>query len=585
MRHPPSTRAMPDPARPLRRAGAPGPWRLPVALPALAALALAGCGADSARVLARVGGRTITTDEFLEAARDHPAQYAGPPDSAKALLLDDLVRRALVLCDAERLGMYRDTALARYRGQVANEALLQTVYDQLAPEDVPVSEGEVEQLYAWRDSAAHVRAILCASRGAAEAALAELGRGAGFAEVADRFGALGAVPAGGDLGYLAPGSLVTPLDRYLRQAPLHTVIGPVESPGEGWFLLEVLERARRTQAPLEAQRAILRDMLRQRKVRALRLRAFRALREAYDVRLEPGGAQAMFAYFNQPEAERGGRDLEAPDSAQRAIVLARYDAGGASGAYTFGEAIADLRVYGREKPNVAMIPSLEGWIERQAVRRVALLEARRRRLDEEPRTLRAIQNRVDNYVLDAYYETEISPGVEASPEDVREAYERTKESFQRLDQVDLLEVTLRDSAAAAELVAHAGHAPSLREAVAMAAPGAPVREERVRYPDAPERWKPYQAAFMQTSPHECLGPLAVAGGWQVVQMVSKQQGPQAFDQLPPAIVQGIRQQATEISRDRTFNHVTDRLRREFNPEVHLERLRALPWPVAPARAG
>ena len=61
-------------------------------LAALLALVLSGCGADPSRVLARVGDRTITVDDFVEVARDKQDQYAEPPDSAKALLLGDLVQ-------------------------------------------------------------------------------------------------------------------------------------------------------------------------------------------------------------------------------------------------------------------------------------------------------------------------------------------------------------------------------------------------------------------------------------------------------------------------------------------------------------
>jgi hypothetical protein len=265
----------------------------------------------------------------------------------------------------------------------------------------------------------------------------------------------------------------------------------------------------------------------------------------------------------------------------------RYDAGGAAGVYSLGDALLDLGAYGREKPTLSMIPSIELWIGAQGVRRVAAIEARRRHLQEEPEILREIGQRVDNFVLDSFYGTEVAPGGEPGPEDVRQAYERNQHSYQRLDEVELLVVSLRDSAVAAALVAHAGHAPSLREAVEMASPGARVREERVRYPNAPARWKPYQTAFMEMAPHQCLGPLSVEGGWLVAQLVSKRQEAQPFDQLSPQIVQVLRQQATDALRDRTFNRITDRLRREFNPEVHPERLRDVRWPIAIAatRAG
>src|SRR5262245_26096645 len=203
--------------------------RMPSAASALLsaglALTLVGCGADSTRVLARVGNRTITVDDFVDVARDKEGQYPGPPDSAKAMLLGDLVQGALVLYDAQRIGLYGQPAIERARAPIENEEARLALNRRLVPTDVPVSEAEIEQLYAWRGNAVHVRMIVCPSRGAAHVAAAELARGARFAEVADRFGGPSGSPPGGDLGYLLAGSLVPPLDRYLREAPLRTVIG------------------------------------------------------------------------------------------------------------------------------------------------------------------------------------------------------------------------------------------------------------------------------------------------------------------------------------------------------------------------
>jgi hypothetical protein len=531
-------------------------------------------------VLARVGSRTLTADEFIEVARGNESQYPGPPDSAKALLLGDMVRRALVLNDAERLGMYREPAVAAAREQFEREEIQQALYRQLVPAEPPVSRGEIERLYAWRDSSAHVQAVLCATRGAADAAAAEIARGARFEEIADRYGSSGALPPGGDLGYLTPGSLVPALDRHLREAPPGSVIGPVESPGEGWFILRILARRKRDQRPLEFQQLILRDMLRQRKVAASRVRARQSLRDAYDLRLEPGGSQAAFAYFNRGMGDPG-YNLAAPTPAESAIVLARYQGGGAAGVYTFGDAMVDLTDYSRERPNPSMLPSLERWIESQAIRRLTLIEARRRRLHEEPEVIARVARRVDNQVLDSYYDVEIAHGGEATLEDMREAYERNRGSYQRLGGVELLLVTLPDSASAAALIAHAGHAPTLHEAVAMAAPGSSVTAESVRFPGAPERWKEYETRFLEMSPHECMGPEPVAGGWRVAQLVSKQQETLPLEALTPETVQSLRQQADEIFRDRMFQRKTEALRLELKPKTHPERLRDLPWPVAP----
>jgi hypothetical protein len=185
-------------------------------------------------------------------------------------------------------------------------------------------------------------------------------------------------------------------------------------------------------------------------------------------------------------------------------------------------------------------------------------------------------------VLDFYFDVEIAHGVEAGPKDLREAYERNLGSLQRLHAVELLVATLADSAAATQLAGHAGHAPSLREAVEMVAPGTPVSAERARFPGAPGRWKPYESVLAETAPRACIGPIPVAGGWLVAQVVSKEQDALALEQLPPEAAQSIRQQAGDIARERAFNRKVESLRQTLKPEVRRDRLRAIPWPVASA---
>jgi len=119
----------------------------------------------------------------------------------------------------------------------------------------------------------------------------------------------------------------------------------------------------------------------------------------------------------------------------------------------------------------------------------------------------------------------------------------------------------------------------LTEAVAMAGSDARVTEESVSFPDAPPRWKKYQEVFRETAPPAIVGPVKVAEGWRVAQVVAKDQAPEPLERLSSGIVETLRQQALEISRDRLFDARVAKLRTELKPTVYRERLRAVPWPV------
>src|SRR5207244_1398786 len=90
-------------------------------LPALAAACLAaatlsGCSSQP-RVLARVGDRTISVSEYRELAESVAGRYFLPPDSARVVLLDDMVRRELMLVAARGNPAAPDSYVARRRAE------------------------------------------------------------------------------------------------------------------------------------------------------------------------------------------------------------------------------------------------------------------------------------------------------------------------------------------------------------------------------------------------------------------------------------------------------------------------------------
>lgn len=550
--------------------------RLAAAALLLALIAGAGC-APHATVLARVGARVITVDDFNSAARANWTQYAGLPDQARHQLLDDLVKRALLLSLADSRGLPRDPRVASFRRTIEEQVLTQSLSQQLMPRGIPVSDAEVAAFYDWSRIKAHLHLIYSQNRAAAEAAVAQLRAGRPFEQVADQFTPRGLVPPGGDLGEVSGGSLVDPLDSSVREAPIGRNIGPLEAPGEGWFVLKVTSRRiAPPDAPLEKQRPQFSDLLRQRKQRLISVRAFESLRDQYHVATEPGGAQAMFRQLNHPAAAESG--------AERATVVARYvDAQGRPHVYTLGEALDDVHAPDRERPAPTQLPAIESWLEQQVVRRVVVLEARRRGLDRDPAVVRTIEERVNNSVLESIYAQAVESVASAGEAEVRALYQRHAGQYQRLDAARLAHVTLADSAATIALLQHGAHSGTLREAVQMAGLKAPVIEERVTFPSASPLWGPFRAGLQSLSPGEWAGPIKVRDGWMILQLIEKQQSAQPFEQLSPAIQQGLQQEALSLEREQRLAALTDSLRTAAHPfKVEEGVLKRLPWPPAGA---
>lgn len=393
---------------------------------------LTGCGEKSA-VLAQVGDRTITDADFRDVARGHESNYPTPPDSAKRMVLDDMMRRELLVVEALRRHLDQESLAVRYRRDVEDGLLVDALYRRAAPNDIPVSDGEVNQFFAWRDSTAHCLIIYTPEKADAEHALAQLQQGEDFGAVADRFNTVGTVPPGGDIGFRLSGDLVDPLDEQLRNAPVGKLIGPLQAPTEGWFIMKVVERRSSDQPPLEEQREKLKVMLRQRKQRAAANAMYLSLRDKYGVQIAPGGPQAMFSYYNDVlrRESTGDPTQPGPTPELQAQVLARYhDAEGKSLVYTFGDAHLELQDARRNRPDVTMVPAIRRWIESQVVRRAAIMEARRERLDHEPDIARRIDREVTSYLADAIFSSEVTDKVNVTDSDLRAAYEKRREFIQ-----------------------------------------------------------------------------------------------------------------------------------------------------------
>jgi peptidyl-prolyl cis-trans isomerase C len=534
-----------------------------------AVLALSGCSTDR-DVLARVGGTVITVTDFNNVAAGNAARYPGPPDVARARLLDDLVTRALLIEEAKRRGLAADPVAQRARQTIEDRVIVEMLVQQLSPDDIAVSEAEVRAFHAWRSTEGHLFVVYAPTRDIADAARLELARGTPFRDVADHFNLRGYVPEGGDLGWIVPGSITPPLDDVVREAPLGEVQGPLRAPGEGWFLAVVSERRPREQPGYEEQRVVFRDMIRQRKQRAARQQAFEALREDYRARLERGAAQTL---FHRAAMGVGGSDPPPLGDAEKAVVLARYDdASGAERTYTVGDAHVDLMNPEIERPDFTMVPILQQWIETQVLRRIASIEARRRHLQDEPVIAQRVDDRFHSQLVDELYAQEVLGPVQVTPADVRAEYDRMSGQFTRLDWVRIAWVEVADSAEAAVLATAAATGPL------PPAPGA--REETVRYPTTAPRWNLLAATFTGTAAGGVVGPTPLDGGWFVAKLIDKAQVRQPFERLESAFLNMLETNALEGKREARLRAWTESLRAEIQPEVHAERLARTTWPGA-----
>ena len=564
-----------------RRSGrAPGilPVLSSIVLAATLAAGLASCSRDTG-VLARVHQQTITVDQFNEVARGNPAAPQLPPDSAKVRLLKDLVDRELLVQGALDVHLDRTPDYAAFRERLEAQGLREALYQRLLGGPYPVSEAETRELYDRRATATRVRLIFAFDESLVRQAAKDLARGEDFPAVADRINPTGLVPPGGDTGFLQPGSLLPPLDEVVRITPPGRVVGPLAAGTEGWFIVKIEERKTVPQPPYEEAKAQLAEMLRQRKQRAAFSHVFEQIKTEYRVVVVPGAAQFMASRLRAvPGQGPVSQAPPPPGPADRARVLARFT----GGSYTLGEAYDDLIGGNTGRVDLAVTASVQRWLQSQTVERAAVLEARRRRLGDEPEVQHRLRERLNNYLLDGYYQRQVLAAITIGPEDYQAAYQRYRSSFVRLQRARVASIAFTDSAAAATLAQQAVRAPSLRDAASTAGLAGRVSDESLTFPASSPTWTQLENHLSVMRPGEVAGPIQVDTGWLVFQLVDKEQDAPPFESLSAVQRGQLQGVATEMKREARLTAVTDSLRQALAPViVYADRLRRLPWPPAP----
>jgi parvulin-like peptidyl-prolyl isomerase len=542
---------------------------LGVLLAVLAASLLAGCSSAD-RPLARVGSQKVTVEDYRLAASGAGAQYRGLPDAAKAQLVQDLVSRAMMLELAHRLG--HDTAAVVLRSDRDNErrALVQQLFVHIASPVQPVSEAEARALYEARKQEAQVSMIYASSRESALGAQARINAGEPFARVAQSMSLPGMLPPDGEMGPILPGSLPEPLDGAVRNLPVGVVGGPYET-GEGWFLVKITRRRPHEQGSWEQQRSALFEQERKRKQSAALGRAYRDLKAEWQMEQVVGGSQLLFHVLSPLEPLR-------PTPEQRRTPLATY----AGGTYTLQDALDELQDVSVQRPPAQLLPAVQLWIENQAMLRVAVLEARRRHLHEEPQVVAALRRQHEEMLLEGVYQNAVAGVPPPGPELVRMAWEQLKDRFTRLGDVRVASVVVADSSTLLKLIHTGANVRSLTEAVKQVDSSLAVTDTTVHYPNNDPGWNTLVAMFTQMQPGAWYGPEPLAHGWRILQMVDKTVIQQSFEELPPATQQNIAGSAAELGREARFRQFTDSLSRAYMPVIDRPLLAKLPWPVLAA---
>lgn len=229
----------------------------------IALLLLAACRKDEATlspdVVAQVGSRTITLDEFKRyLERNAGTELAQLVPEASSALLDQLVQEVLLSEYATRRGIEVSadavadavrkepgSTASEKRDQLRRDALIAEISANISPPSADAVRAYYEQyIREFRfDERARVRQILVDSEAVAREVQAKLRAGTPFADLAAKYSRAPNAPAGGEIGWITRSELpkVFEAEIFGRSQP-PPYVTEVKRTDTGFYIFQVSAR-------------------------------------------------------------------------------------------------------------------------------------------------------------------------------------------------------------------------------------------------------------------------------------------------------------------------------------------------------
>lgn len=224
---------------------------------------------DDAIVVAKVGERTVTRQDFNSALQNVPAQLRaqGTGEQLYPIILEQLINTELVNMQAEDEIGKRDPRLQEQLREAEKEIRRQLYLDDIVAAELTDDKlmNAYEQYVAQLPEATEIRArhILVEDKSTAQRLIREAKSGADFAELARENSTGPSSEQGGDLGYFTKDQMVAPF----AEAAFNLEIGEVsDQPVEtqfGWHVIKVEDRRGKANPKFTEVRQMLEQSLRQ----------------------------------------------------------------------------------------------------------------------------------------------------------------------------------------------------------------------------------------------------------------------------------------------------------------------------------
>ncbi len=385
---------------------------------------VAGCGGRSQeesspaddRVVLEVEGETVAAGELAAMLEN----FRGDSMMVERGV-DNLVNRFLILQDARDRGLDTTREFSLYAWEREREKIQTVWLEWILDRKVALPPDTVENFYSRMGENVLYTVISVDDRALSDSLRQLVMRGEDMNLLAQEF-STNRVEAARQ-GVVGPldRMQVAPVDARLMEGLQPGEVSPVDSSRKGWTFLRIDSLFQYEPPPLDELRDVLGGRIRSRMQMDYKEVLFDSLRTAWEFRIEEGMPQLLASHF-----PRGSRDYE-PFTPEEEEMQAYSFEGGGRTVYQLAENIRNLP----SAPDTD--PSDPEWIERYAgllgLYDILAMEARREGMDTLPETVNYLRPRLNDHLLDIYYEEVIQPRLVSGEEEMLEVFQQYRDSL------------------------------------------------------------------------------------------------------------------------------------------------------------
>jgi len=196
-------------------------------------------------ILASFGGQTITLGEFNQLWEQVPEDYKLQLD--KSMVLDQMISEKLLIQETKNMGLEEDKDVLEQIKKMTEQILVQALIEREILNKVKVNDEEVLEYYEQNKDSftekeqVHLYNILLETEEEAQNVLEQLKAGEDFSEIAIEKSTGPSAAQGGDLGYLAKGTIIPEIEEVVFALELEELSEVIKT-DFGFHILKITEK-------------------------------------------------------------------------------------------------------------------------------------------------------------------------------------------------------------------------------------------------------------------------------------------------------------------------------------------------------